>query len=121
MDRLSPEEKEWRLSLKEGSKLDAVKIEKEYTLKQWSKGVIVNMSEKFNFFGVEFENENSSKTFRDFTLYSPEIARYDTKSKGDAWRLLLKPGDIVDAYDTTKVWYSSTVLEKEVREMEEGE
>jgi hypothetical protein len=113
-ERLSEEEKEWRLSLNEGSKVDAIKIDGEYHLKQWSKGVISNMIGNGKYFQVKFEND-FQKTTRDFTVYSSEIAKYNTVSEGDEWRSELKKGDIVDGYDNTKVWYTSTIIETEVR------
>lgn len=36
-------------------------------------------------------------------------------SKGDEWRGELKVGDLIDACDLTKVWYSSTIIDKEIR------
>jgi hypothetical protein len=41
-------------------------------------------------------------------------------SKGDDWRLALNVGDIVDAHDSTKVWYQSTIVEKVLITEENG-
>lgn len=60
---------------------------------------------------VDFEND-SKMVSRKFSRCSPDIARYNTMSIGDDWRLCLEPGDLIDAFDTTKVWYSSTIVEK---------
>lgn len=67
---------------------------------------------------VQFENDLNRVT-RDLTRYSLDIARYDTLSKGDEWRLELKTGDLIDAFDSTKAWYAATIMG--VSQMEENE
>mmetsp|Transcript_23130 Transcript_23130/g.22600 ORF Transcript_23130/g.22600 Transcript_23130/m.22600 type:complete len:87 (-) Transcript_23130:746-1006(-) len=42
-------------------------------------------------------------------------------SEDEAWREQLNPGELFDAMDSTKVWYTSTVLEKEIRKYGETE
>lgn len=32
----------------------------------------------------------------------------------------IKPGDVVDTNDTTKIWYASTVLDRIIRQEEDG-
>jgi hypothetical protein len=112
---MSEEEREWRMSLKVGSQIDAIKFDQENNLKCWSKARIVQSIGNGNYFQVQFECD-VNRFMRDLTRYSVEIARYNTMSEGDEWRKELKVGDLIDAYDTTKVWYSSTIIDKEIKE-----
>jgi len=57
---------------------------------------------------IAFEHD-LKQTSRLLYWYSPEIDRYNTKSVGDEWRLELRVGDFIDGFDTTKVWYQSTI------------
>jgi predicted GNAT superfamily acetyltransferase len=71
--------------LKEGSKIDAVKIESEsgeYLLKMWAKATITNMIGNGSYFMVTFDND-LTRSNRDFPIYSSEIARYNTMSSDD--------------------------------------
>ena len=61
------------------------------------------------------------KTTRHLSIYSAEIAKFDTMSKGDDWRRELKAGDLVDAYDSTKVCFTSTVVNRELRYFDDEE
>ena len=107
--KLSEEDREWRLSLKEGSLIDAIKIEKDYNLKCWAKAKILEVKGDGSYFLVDFENE-PAKSARELTRYSLEIARYEQMSKDDEWRNNLKVSDLIDAFDSTKIWYASTIV-----------
>lgn len=102
-DKLSVEERAWRKSLVKGSKIDAIKLDNEYNLKIWAKAEVSSITG--DIFQVVFENDIRSNSIRYIHWYSPEIDRYNTNSEGDDWRLDLKVGDFIDAFDSTKVWY----------------
>ena len=102
------------MSLKVGSKLDAIKVEPKYGLKTWNKAVVVQVIGDGSYFEVNFENDNNLVA-RDLTIYSPEIAPYGTMSEDDEWRCVLQAGDLIDGFDSTKFWYSSTIVAKETR------
>ncbi len=36
------------------------------------------------------------------------------------WRLELKPGDIVDAHDSSKIWYASTIIDRIIKTEDDG-
>lgn len=38
-------------------------------------------------------------------------------SEGDEWRSELKVGDLIDGFDSTKIWYASTVVNTQVLEV----
>ena len=67
---------------------------------------------------VAFENEGR-KADRAVSLYSPEIATPGTHTQGEAeWREALAVGDRLDCWDSTGVWYASTLLALETRTIE---
>jgi hypothetical protein len=103
IDKLAPEDVAWRKSLKEGDKIDAVKIDLNYNLKMWSKAEITLITN--DIFHLFFEDDDKALSHRQLHWYSLDIAPYNTKSKGDEWRKELKVGDFIDAYDSTKAWY----------------
>ena len=109
--RLPEEEKSWRLSLKAGSRLDAVKRDNEHNLNTWGKATVVNVEEEL--IQVIFDNDSLSNSYY-FWWYSPELNRYDTQSKDEDWRQDLNVGDIIDSHDGSKVWYASTIISKQV-------
>lgn len=47
----------------------------------------------------------------DKTANANEIAQYRTKCRDFEWRQSLKEGDVLDACDTSQVWYNVTVLD----------
>lgn len=50
------------------------------------------------------------------SIYSHEIAILESKTTEDyEWRASLKAGDFVDCYDSTGLWYASTVMAQEER------
>ena len=75
-------------------------------MKLWAKAEIIRVYN--DLIQVIFENDNKASC-RNFWWYSHEIDRHNTKSEGDEWRLNIKPGDLIDAFDSTKIWYASTV------------
>ena len=65
---------------------------------------------------VTFNNE-SYHCDRGSNIYSHEIAIHESQTKEDyEWRSKLVNGDLVDCYDSTKVWYASTVVAREQRQ-----
>ena len=78
----------------------------------WSKGTVISVDH--DLIEVEFEND-SSKTNTQFWWYSPDIDIYNTKSEGDEWRADLKSGDTVDTFDSTKIWYGSTIMDRQIK------
>ena len=89
----------------------------EYNLKMWAKAEISSING--DIFYVVFENDLKSFSSRYFHWYSPEIERYNTKSEGDEWRLELKADDLIDGFDSTKIWYQATVQDRQIR-IDEG-
>ena len=73
--------KEWRSSLVEDMKIDAVKVDNQYEKKVWAKGKILKINSSGELI-ISFENENSDIT-RVLQQDSHEIAPYNTKSSGD--------------------------------------
>jgi hypothetical protein len=68
----------------------------------WAKATVLKIDG--DLIHVKFEND-SYASCSSFWWYSPELARYNTLSEGDEWRSQLKPGDLVDTLDSTKIWY----------------
>ena len=93
-----------------------MKQENDYNLKIWSKAYVSDMHDADssetgkNLLEITFEND-STKSRRILWWYSPDLDRYNTKSEGDEWRLNLKKDDLVDAYDNTRIWYASTIID----------
>ena len=54
-------------------------------------------------------------------MNSFEIEKKGTMSEDYEWRLALQPGDLIDVCDTTNVWYTSTVLERKIRQGDRGD
>jgi hypothetical protein len=44
-----------------------------------------------------------------------DIAPCNTKTENEEWRFELKEDDLVDAYDSSKFWYASTIQAREMR------
>ena len=94
--------------------VDAVKKEADYNLKIWAKGKVISVLDDGNMVEVSFVNDYKQST-RILMWYSPDLAQYDTKSTGDEWRRELKTGDVIDAFDSTRIWYAATVLDRTYR------
>jgi hypothetical protein len=97
-----------------GSTLDVIRIDWEYNIKIWTKGVVKEIIASTNHLKVTFENE-SARFFRDYHKYSMDIAPYNTKTESEDWRFDMKEDDLIDAFDSTKVWYASTIQAREMR------
>jgi hypothetical protein len=78
----------------------------------WAKASISRIED--NLLEVVFENDHRRMT-RLVYWYSSDIDKFDTQSSGDQWRADAKVGDLVDAYDTTRQWYESTVIDRRYR------
>lgn len=81
-------------------------------MKSWAKAFVSD--KKDDILEITFEND-TGRTQRLMFWYSPDIERYNTHSQGDEWRSQLKIGDLIDAIDSTKQWFTSTVLDKCMR------
>ena len=92
--------------------VDALKVDDEYNLKMWSKAEITLISDGILY--LMFEDDYKSVSSKQVPWYSIDVAPYNLRTKGDEWRKELKPGDFVDAYDSTKAWYQSIIQSKEV-------
>jgi len=91
----------WRKDLKQGDWIDAIKG--EIKAKCWSRAEIESIDEdqiedKLN---LKFENESSSYD-KLVGKYSAEIAPLNTYAQENDWRLELKEGDEIDAFDKAK-------------------
>jgi hypothetical protein len=112
---IDEEEREYRRTLKVGSLIDCVKLDPDVKVKGWSQAAVVEVLAN-DMVKVSFEHD-SHHSDRVISIYSEEVARHQLKTKEDVeWRNSLQPGDNLDCFDTTGVWYGCTVLEKEVRE-----
>lgn len=122
-DKMSDEEREWRKGLVVGVQVDAVKVDADFNLKMWAKGVISDIRDTDDqgkkLFEITFEND-SLKYRRVLWWHSPDIDRYNSKTQDDEWRASLKPDDKVDAYDNTRIWYASTIQDKIYRKDNEN-
>ena len=58
---------------------------------------------------------------RDLSRWSLDIAKYGSQSTEDHWRAQLMTGSLVDAFDSTKIWYASTVTGTTERNNENNE
>jgi len=58
---------------------------------------------------------------RTLSRWSRNIAPLGTKAEDDSWRYQLKEGDWIDGYDTTRLWYASTVGEIKLKQNHMGE
>ena len=116
-DRLAEEDREWRSKIDVGTELDAIKIDPDHGAKCWSR-CSVRAKGAEGRITVAFANE-STKADRAVSVYSPEIATAGTHTEGeDEWRQALAVDHKVDCYDSTGVWYASTVLARETRDIE---
>jgi hypothetical protein len=108
------EETAWREAIKEGSKLDAIKVDPEHKVRTWSRCTVKTKVD--DTIEITFEND-SYHCDQKMNIYSPEIALLESKTTEDyAWRASLVDGDFVDCYDSTGSWYRSTVMATEERQ-----
>lgn len=126
-------EREWRLSLKVGDPIDAVKAAtiKGLTIKSWSRGFVIfvgnsegNEAQPFNLqseadsdpleglvVDVKFDCDRFA-TVKRFSLSDWMIAPSQSFTNDWDWRYELKVGDLIDCMDDEKDWYKSTILDK---------
>jgi len=116
-EHLTEEERAWRASLKEGSELEAIKIDPELKCKCWARCIVTSVASKAKL-RIKFPEE--SKTCdRDVDLWGPEIApRGERSQEDDEFRKGLVVGSRVDCYDGTKFWYASSIRAREVRDFQ---
>lgn len=115
-ENLSEEERSWRESLKEGSQLEAIKVDPGLKCKCWATCTVQSISKG----KVRIKFIEESKTCdRDVDLWGPEIAPCGERSKeDDEFRANLAVGQQVDCFDGTGLWYAATILEKQVKEFQ---
>lgn len=113
-ESLSDEERSWRESLKEGSQLEAIKIDPGLKCKCWATCTVQSVSKG----KVRIKFIEESKTCdRDVDLWGPEIAPCGERSKeDDDFRTNMAIGQRVDCFDGTGLWYAATILAREVKE-----
>jgi hypothetical protein len=58
---------------------------------------------------------------KSLSRWSRNLAPFDSLSKGEEWRLNMKTGDFIDGYDTTKLWYASTIVDIATKTNAEGQ
>mmetsp|Transcript_7871 Transcript_7871/g.15214 ORF Transcript_7871/g.15214 Transcript_7871/m.15214 type:complete len:2832 (+) Transcript_7871:1305-9800(+) len=98
---------EWRISLQVKDKIDAIKFDTKYGVKGWAVAFITEQDDQF--IKIAFEGEGS---YFDRTLSknSEQIAPHGTYSSDQEWRVQLTRDSLIDANDTEKLWYNSTIL-----------
>lgn len=102
----------WRTTIKIGSMIDAVKVHIQSDRKCWARGIVKDIDQDDNL-KIQFEEEGIEYD-RVLQRTSNEIGPYRKHSSGDMWRENLKPGDLVDCFDSSNFWYNSTVLDRRV-------
>jgi hypothetical protein len=81
---MAAEERDWRQALTEGSKLDAIKIDPEQKVSNWSRCTVKSRIE--DAISVTFEND-SYHCDRGMSIYSYDIAQLGSKTVDDyKWR-----------------------------------
>lgn len=115
-EALSEEERSWREALKEGSQIEALKVDPDLQCKCWATCIVQSVSK--DKVRVKFVEE--SKTCdRNIELWGPEIAPCGERSKADdEFRANLAIGQRVDCFDGTRLWYAATISAREVREFQ---
>jgi hypothetical protein len=102
-------DKGWRQTIDIGDVLDAVKTDPEQKIKCWARAKVIELLSGSRI-KVSFEND-CKLVDREFSINSSEIALSTTMTSGEEWRQAVKKDDRVDCYDSTGVWYASTVLD----------
>jgi len=101
--------------LKVGETVDVLRTEcNANSLIGWTTGVIRELT-KENCIIISFIN--TPNTILSLPLSSPNIAPYGYYTGGNEWREELKEGSLIDCLDTVNVWYKSTVLAVENKEI----
>ena len=120
-------EQEWRLALKTGDQIDAVKFDQVRNLivSSWSRAIVTYVGLPEEGSGVVIEDDcfeglvvkvkyidDRTANKRQFLLSDWHIAPLSTFTKDWDWRYKLEVGDTIDCMDEEKEWYKSTVLAK---------
>ena len=90
--------------------MDAIKGDQKN--KCWGRAKIVDIEQAGDdddLLSLEFEYENPIYDTK-ISQWSTDIAPLESFSTEGDWKLELKEGDTLDAYDKAKAWYPSTVL-----------
>jgi hypothetical protein len=114
---------EWIQSLKEGDLIDCIKNDPHYKKCCWSYARIASVMDTHLKVSFLYERESSNRyilickkiklnRYIEKVGHAHEIAPQGTKCTDFDWRLSIKVGDIIDACDTTSVWYHSTVMQE---------
>ncbi len=102
-----PEELAWREGLQIDSKVDCIKKDHGEEVYAWHRGRVVNVIE--DRIKVHFEDDFDD-TSRELSRFSNDLAAPGQQTQDLQWRYELKENDLVDAFDTTHVWYSATII-----------
>lgn len=106
----------WRQALKEGSIVDAIKG--DFKCKSWGKAQVVKIDEE-DFMRLEFLEESPIYD-KSLSKWSSDVAEEGTQSNVNDWKLSLKEGDQIDAFDKAKSWYASTILSIKENQTQDG-
>jgi hypothetical protein len=97
--------------------MDALKVDTQYKIQNWGKCVVKSIGENGRL-RLAFKNDGDDCD-REVSANSTEIAPLESKTAGDdEWRSGLAVGDKIDCYDTTSLWYASTVIGLDTRELQ---
>ena len=125
LSQFSQEDIEWRNSLQKGHIIDCVKTDLSFGVHCWSRGEITNLIGIGDHNNLGDENGNNVKKFivkylnesayttKNFRADSIDIAKFDTKTLGEEWRVNLKVGDEVDFLNWAQAWVTGTVIKKD--------
>jgi hypothetical protein len=100
--------------------VDCIKIDTQYKKICWAHArvaFVIDTHIKVTYVGDKEINTRYQNFFHSKPRYIEkqsnvhEIAPFKTRCHDFEWRNSLKPGDEIDACDTTSVWYNATVLD----------
>mmetsp|Transcript_8203 Transcript_8203/g.16159 ORF Transcript_8203/g.16159 Transcript_8203/m.16159 type:complete len:2815 (-) Transcript_8203:1874-10318(-) len=97
---------EWRQTLEPGTAVDAVKIDSAFQRMSWARATVLSVEGGKVTLSYKEEDRNYD---RQLPITSPDIAPSGTYAD-EAWRENIRLGTLVDAFDSYRNWYNSTVL-----------
>jgi hypothetical protein len=96
-------------ALKEGDQVDCVKYDSHFRKMCWSHAKVVTVTDSH--IKVSFFNERDVyNRFLEKEQNAHELAPFKSRCTDFDWRMTIKAGDLVDACDTSHIWYNATVL-----------
>ena len=104
------QQERFRLCLKVGDRIDAVKYVNKLEMECWGPAIITFIYQ--NSIEIKFEND-SNRYNRTIDRYSSQIAQLGQYSSKYNWKNDLKVGDHVDAVDDLNYWFASTIIDIE--------